>query len=309
MAIIAHIGYPKTATSWFQNYFFPNIKNAYYIPNKEFIEFIKQNSLTFDANYFRNMLISITKNKLGNKKKIIISKEGIIGTTHNFGINGYLTKENAIRLHEIFPSAKILLFIRKQPDIIASSYIQYIKGGGTWGINKYLFHKSYSNINGFNLFSFEHFEYNYIIDLYTKLFGSENVKIFLYESFAENPQKFIKDLSDILNFEIDFNKIIYKKDNPAYRKMILLFAKILNRFTKRKMLNKYYIFHVPYLFSFSQIVLKSLNKIAIFGPYLTPEKILGKGNLNFIENYYKKSNKILVEKYGINEILKYGYKI
>ena len=133
MKPIFHIGYPKTATSWLQKNFFPKIENATYISRHETFEtFVQPNHFDFDADQIRE------KYSLNNKDLKIFSLEGFIGTTHNFGLNGYLTTEHAFRIHRVFPEARIILFIRKQPDIIASSYIQYIKGGGTYSLKKFL---------------------------------------------------------------------------------------------------------------------------------------------------------------------------
>jgi len=202
MKSIFHIGYPKTATSWLQKNFFPNIQNASYVSRHETFEtFVQPNHFEFDVEQI------LKKYSLNNNDLKIFSLEGFVGTTHNFGLNGYLTTEHAFRIHRVFPEARIILFIRKQPDIIASSYIQYIKGGGTYSIKKFLFHQNFQNIAGMPLFNWKYFEYHHVIKLYNELFGSGNVFVFLYEDFAKNGVDFLKRMIAMLQTENKISRI------------------------------------------------------------------------------------------------------
>jgi len=302
MEPIIHIGYPKTGTSWFQLNYFPLAKNAICINNKEVRNnFIKPNSFEFDSKHIRKKILTIPA------KYVILSLEGFVGTTHNFGLHGYLTKEHALRIYEVFPNATILLFIRNQPDIIASTYLQYIRGGGTYNIKKYLFHKNYSGLNSLSFFSFKHFEYHNIIGFYKKIFGDGNIKIFLYEEFLENNLAFSRKLSEILNLDINHNELDFQKVNEGYRRLIKFLALISNRFTEQKMPNKYYLIHIPGWFRFSKHILNNLNKYSVFGRHLNSKDILNNRNYQFIYNYYKESNRDLILKYQLSKIAQYNY--
>ncbi|UCH15518.1 MAG: hypothetical protein JSV22_06025, partial [Bacteroidales bacterium] len=130
---IIHIGYPKTATSWLQKEFFPRASNLTVANRKHIFRKIIE-PYDFIINY-DEIRAWINKNYSG---KVLFSDHGFTGTNHSFGIRNYLIRENAYRLNKIFPEAKIIIFIRNQPDIIASTYLQYLKAGGTYPVSKFL---------------------------------------------------------------------------------------------------------------------------------------------------------------------------
>jgi hypothetical protein len=185
--------------------------------------------------------------------------------------------------------------------------MQYIKGGGTHRFKKYLFHNNFRNINCLTIFSFKHFEYHNIIQLYQRLFGEENVHVFLYEDFLENNHNFLREFNDRLGFDIDMHDIRYTKVNRSYRLFIYPIALVANRFTEKKMLNKYYIFHIPGWFEFYKKILNRLNRYKIFGKYLNTHDLIRKKYYKLISDYYKESNKILLDKYQLTNIKKHNY--
>lgn len=302
MNIFVHIGYPKTGTSWLQQKVFPSIKETTFIPPGKVIDtFFRENSFLLEPELIRKQLVK------ESSKNILLSDHGFIGTTHNFGLHGYLTQEHARRIYQVFPEANILIFIRKQTDIIASSYMQYVKEGGTNSINKYLFHKNFSGLNSLIMFSFEHFEYHNIIQFYKSLFGENNVFIYLYEELLDNPRLFISNFCKETNLSLEIDNLDFSKVNLGYRQHIKSLALIANRFTEQKIPNKYYLFHIPGWLKFSKRALKYLNKSPLVGKYLDPIEILGKKNYSFITEYYKKSNRLLIEKHHLSKILKFKY--
>ena len=304
MKTVFHIGYPKTATSWLQKKYFPYISNACYVGRRDTFEsFIIPSQFEFNPTAIREKIAHC------NKEYQIFSLESFVGTNHNFGMRGYLTTQQAYRIHSVFPNSKIILFIRNQADIIASSYLQYVAGGGTNSIKKYLYHKNIKEIAGLTLFSWEYFEYHHVINLYQGLFGDQNVYVFLFEDFVCNKLNFVQRFSQIMDFKIEFKNIELLKVNPSYRRIIHLLALIANRFTERKMMNKYFILHIPGWFEFSGRSLRYLNQFRIFGKNLGSKDILSQRILYDINNFYKQSNSILVNKYNLVELLEYSYSV
>ena len=299
---IFHIGYPKTATSWLQSCLFPYIKNASYIPRGESARsFIQCSHWDFDPDRVRDKFSKYLDNRL------IFSLEGFIGTTHNFGLNGYMTIEHAQRIKSTYPEASIVLFIRRQTDIIASSYAQYLKGGGTHSIKKFLYHQSLRNLGGLMLFNWQYFEYHHVIRLYQDLFGSNKVHVFLFEDFLQNKRDFIESFCSSLGLEADISQISLFKVNPGYRRIIKWIALITNRFTERKMPNKYYLLHIPGWFRFSKKILLHLNRYKIFGNHLNSRDHLTRNIQKEIQEYYKKSNNILISEFNLERIKDFDY--
>ena len=299
---IFHIGYPKTATSWLQKCLFPYVSNYYYVPRGDTARsFVQCSHWDFDPTSVRKKFSEFSD------KPLLFSLEGFIGTAHNFGLNGYMTVEHAHRIKRAYPDAKIVLFIRRQPDIIASSYAQYIKGGGTHSIKKFLYHQSLRNLGGLMLFNWQYFEYHHVIKFYRDLFGRESVHVFLFEEFVHNKSEFIESFCTKLGLEVNNPDISFFKVNPGYRRMIKWTAMITNRFTERKMPNKYYFLHIPGWFRFSKRILLRLNRYGIFGKYPGSRDYIPRKIHNEIQEYYKKSNDILITDFQMEKLKEYNY--
>jgi hypothetical protein len=304
MSILIHIGYPKTATTWFQLRFFPKIEN-FKIANRDDIInlIIRPNALSFNPKLTRTYFL----NAYGSS--IILSLEGFIGTTHNFGMNGYLISEHARRIYATFPEAKIILFIREQHEIIASSYYQYIVGGGTYSLKRYLQHKFFEDLNGLSLFSFSFFEYDLIINYYQSLYQKEQIFVFLYEDFKSNNRNFLENFCQTFGLIIDLTNLDYRPDKERLRIGLKYLFLIANLFTSRKMLNKYYLIHLPYWFEIYKRYYKRMNHCRIFGSRPKTHKILGQKHYQFISDYYKTSNQKLINEFGLKNITDYNYSV
>jgi hypothetical protein len=302
MKEIIHIGFSKTASSWFQEYFFPYIKNINFINSSIIKEkIININSFNFDSfevrEYFKN----------NSTKRILLSHENLIGPVVSGGFNGIATKELGERIKSVFPEAEIMIFIRNQPDIIASAYLQEIWEGSTYNINSFLFHKGRNLYNKMMMFSFTYFEYDKIIKYYSELFGEKKIHIFLYEDFLNNPSEFLANLSSVFDFDIDISLLKNDKNNTRLRKGLIPFVKTANIFTKRNTIFKYYLMNFPYWFWFSRKLFYYLNKCKIFGNSGSSVLVLGKKNYNYIFDYYKNSNNKLYSNYGLTSIKNYNY--
>lgn len=302
MQPIFHVGYPKTATSWLQKNFFPYIKNGDYIPRRiTFETFVQPSTYAFNPDEIR------LKFPDSKHDYLIFSLEGFIGTNHNFGLNGYMTSEHAKRMHQVYPDAMIILFIRNQYDIISSTYLQYIKGGGTYNIKKFIYHKHLKNIAALTLFNWEYFEYHKVIRMYQKLFGKDNVHIFVYEDFASDTLHFVREMSQSFNFQVDLDNINYSRVNPSSRQLARIFALLANLFTERKMINKYYLVHIPGWFEFSRRIINKMNQNKLFGKRLQSGNILTKRIITDIGNHYRESNNILIDEIKLTQIRNYNY--
>lgn len=153
----------------------------------------------------------------------------------------------------------------------------------------------------------DYFQYHKVIDYYSGLYGKENVHVFLYEEFRESNIRFIASFSKRLELSIDENLISYERVNEGYRSLLIVLRKFFNAFTRKGPLNKYYLLNLPYFDRFIRFVFAKANKSRIFGKRIKTEKILGRENVKDLREYYRQSNQILVEKYGLIDIVKYHY--
>ena len=95
---ILHIGYPKTASTWFQEVFYPNLKNAKYIHRHRVQDLVlKPGAFEWNLDECRQQLTN-------NPARIAICEELLLGRLRAGGVKHFLTKEVANRLFQIFPN-------------------------------------------------------------------------------------------------------------------------------------------------------------------------------------------------------------
>jgi hypothetical protein len=158
-------------------------------------------------------------------------------------LNGHDSKSIADRLYSIFGNVKIIITIRNQPDMIKSTYSQYIKMGGTCRLSKFLDDKDIAG-SRFML----RLKYKDLINYYRQLFGSKNVYVDCYECIKTDPRNFIVRLFQFL--DLDSNKIVneqnlFSRENKGFSNMSLFLKKRINNFFYLPY-NKTPIVHLPY---------------------------------------------------------------
>jgi len=301
--LLIHIGYHKTATTFFQKQLFSN-KQFNLLDRLEIQKQLLQPSpYSFDKNRFNLWL----KKRLVTNKLNIISEEEISGNIHTSGNGRSITYEMAERLSTInVADVHILIMLREQCSMVESCYRQYIKKGGTFSFNNYL----YSEKNGsqrfrFQGFSLEHLKYDNVVRHYQNNFGVERTHCFLYEEFIADKKLFLSLLKPLLDTKQDISEIILEKiANPSLSNLSIFFAKITNRFTVCDPISRGRIFYIPLLnkifMKIYMLIDRSLPRTLIYKKYLSHQ--LEKE----IENYFVESNERLFSDTGLN-LKRYGY--
>ena len=301
MKTIVHIGYPKAASTWLQKSLFPAIEEYEMVPENV----ISQKLLKPGAFVFNGNLTRIEFNKQYQESKII-SEERFLGSFNLGWNNGAYIRELANRLQIVFPEATIIIFIRKQADIIASAYAQYIRDGGTISINRYLNQPPNFTFQNILKFSFEQLEYHRIISFYNTLFDGK-IKVFLFEEIASNLRSFLHRFSMELDVNLNDERIDSSPRNIRYSRTILRLNRCSNIFTRNGSINKYYLIHLPGFHSASKICWNIINRSGIFGKSASTEAILGIDNFKKIVSYYAESNKKLSEYISKELLEKHDY--
>jgi len=304
MSTYIHVGYPKTASTWFYKNFLIFVKNIKVYDRKLIRKcFMEPDAFSFNVDKIKELF------ETNDKIDRWLSDDILLGRLRLGGVRGFITKEMANRLKLVFPDAKIILFIRNQIDILASAYLQYVKSGGNYGINRFFYSEKYygKEANRLILLDTDYFLYDKVFEYYFNLFGTENVHIFLYEDLAENPQKFISDFATQFKLEYDENSISFCPENKGYSNFLLFTRRICNIFSYKGPMNKYYIFHIPKFNYLSEYLHDIANKYRIFSGRPDSKKLLGKINVkNFVE-FYSRSNNRLKDEFGIKGLKKYNY--
>ena len=305
---IVHIGYHKTATTWFQTCFYPFVRNARYIPRAAVQgAFLEDTAFHFQPER--------ALEKLGAKadEKVILCEEGLSGYIHNGGYAGCFSKEMAHRIKAGLPDADIVIFVRNQPSIIAASYQQYVKGGGTHSVRRYLFAESY--VQGARRefakcprFTFEHFEYAPLIAHYQDLFGKDRVHVFAYEAFKAAPQKFLADFAARLGLDAGLKDLSGSTSNRSYGLPTMWIVRVLNMFTNRTVLDKHYIVHVPFWYAIARGIGIALNQLPLLNWSPGPRRLLGPRVHEWIAQRYARANAELKALTGL-PLEDYGYRL
>ena len=303
---ILHIGYPKTGTTWFQSNYYPNVLGIRYIERPKVFASI------IEPDIFSYVPADVQQKFDADNNRIVICEELLLGGIDIGYGNGSYIKEMALRLKGTFPNARVLILVRNQVDMIASWYYQYIRTGGTYSVNRFLYRRNMYNLfyKEYDLFSFKILEYDKIIDLYASIFGAENVDVKVYEDFASNRLGFMQQFAADYGFSFqgDIEKSVCITNNQRYRKGTMRLARVLNFFSVRNHVFKRYILNIPFLFVLSNRFLLAVNKYKFMGRRADNRFILGDGNIKYIRDYYKQSNQRLASMYKL-DLERYGYSL
>jgi len=293
MRPIVHVGYHKTATTWFQHEVYPRATSHRWIPRaKARTALLAPSGLAFDADIARSYL-----GDSDDTRPPVICEENLSGYIHNGGLHGLLAPEAARRIKAVYPDALIVITIRAQPQVISASYVQYVRGGGTMGVRDYL--GSASRMHGAlrhqykaSRFSFEHFEYDRLITFYDRLFGSDSVIVLLYETLRNTPSDFLAELQRRTGLAIDLEAVCYEHRNASFGPVTITLGRILNRFTARSVANKHYLINLPGYYRPRGKLLNLLGRLEGGAP---PGRVLGHAMVDHIRQYYAGSNRRLAQ--------------
>jgi hypothetical protein len=294
---IVHIGYHKTGTTWFQQRFYPRVVGRYYIGRRLVRQaFLAPHALHFDGAAARQALG-------GGLGGIIICEENLSGGLHHGGLAGCQSKDVAERIRAALPDAQIVIFVRRQIDAVASAYVQYVKGGGTFGVERYLFGRDYYGPNApehdeVPRFRFEHFAYDRLISHYDGLFGRASVHVYRYEDFRADPRSFIQAFMVEHGLSAPLDDMDFGTANNGLSGPLLATARLANRFTRRAVADKSCLVHLPGWYKLSRRLIRGAAARGLGGRPLGASDILAPPLRAAIENLYRDSNAALARRIG-----------
>lgn len=308
--ILIHVGYPRTASTFLQEYVFVKnndinylgrigkIKNENWQPYHD-IEYLIStcNENEYDKIKASTLIPLLDKINFSNEKINVISHEGFTRSTRfNLfdGKNNLRTVERLVDLFSLFGNVRIMLCIRKQESIIAShmtSFYQFFKPYNFGLLNLILV---LYNLSIKNKFILDNFKYSDIVNYLTTNEHNRSLILF-YEELKFDKKKFLVKISKFLKIKNTFlkeNRII----NSSNKKNQKINISIFNKFTKN-ITNKITNFtkYKSYLSSISDFI---FIKISYFFPYKTLR--------SKIYDYYIDDNLKINKKYR-KLLIKYGY--
>jgi len=298
---ILHIGYHKTATTWFQRRFYPHVRNARYL-SKAWVEqaLLDAGALLFDPSAVRERLVA----ERADGKRLILCHEGLVGNPHSGGLHGCYTKEMARRLSATLPEASVVIVLRSQVDMIAATYKQYVRAGGTHRPQRYLFPQrylggAYRKPRKIPLFTLDHFDYQALVTHYEGLFGCDNVHVLLYETFREDGPGFVRAMAERFGLDVDVDTLSFRQENVSLRRNLLPLARALNRLTVKNVADKRCVADLLPSHMTVRRLLDPLNATALAGPVLGPRELLGADVVAEIEDRFRAGNAALAKARGL----------
>lgn len=294
-APLFHIGYHKTATSWFQQVFYPRVRNRRYVPQvKVRSAFLAPHALHFDPAQARHVI--------GERYEgLICCEENLTGGLHSGGLAGCQSKDMALRIRAAYPDAHIVIFIRDQVEAIASAYVQYVKGGGTHAIDRYLFGGERLGPRAperdeIPRFRFEHFAYDRLIAHYDTLFGEERVHVYRYEDFRADRRAFLTRYARRHGLDVAIDEIELNIVNPGLGLAALLAMRMANFLTRRAVADKGCLLHVPGWYKISRRAMRRLASSGWSGRPARADEIMPATLIQAIGHRFRESNLRLEER-------------
>ena len=308
-APIVHIGFHKTATSWFQTAVYPRV-TSHRLVHRELVRsiFMDSDAFHFDPADARRRL-ELDSDLLPP----LICEEDLSGILHIGAASTYIAKDVAHRVHATMPDARIVIFVREQVDAAASWYLQYLKEGGTASAKRYLFPDEYLYPGRLMLFKtarfdFAQLDYTGLIQAYDELFGREQVHVLAYEDIKKDSAAVLAQMERSLGFTIAGEGIPGDRVNPAYRAGIVPLARAMNHFTGRQVANKRTLVHLPYWFRIRRELLNRLNALPLFGRRPGASTLLDRPARKWISERFASSNAWLAERMG-RDLAALGYAV
>ena len=292
--LVIHLGYPKTATTFFQSEIFNGSSQINYLGKPFKNTFPKIEKIIMSSNEedfkskFPELLDLFSLMNLQDRKLNLISNEGfLLFKKHN---NNFLTTLFRLKkiCDELDIDLKFFFVIRNQKELLISYFIQAEKYLKSQKITLKDILNSLTNNKHSEFLDFFNFH-----DIYVQIKKIDpDVRVFLYEEFREYPKVFINDLCKYLKINNDFNADYKLEINKTTNKL-----NFINRLK----------FHVKNKSFFNNINLKINFFIfnTIFRSTQRKKNQLLKKE-KFIKKYFYKNN-LLINKIMKDKLTKNNY--
>jgi hypothetical protein len=233
-----HIGFHKTATTWFQNQVFSEHPQIQYLgkaypdhPSYRMSELkekiISEPDTTFSPDDRKDELHHILDDHPLNGFRIHgMSYEGLSAGNNWFGGRTFYVADRLKKVFDDF-DVKILMGIREQRTMVESMYSEYVKLGGSESLNRLLF-SPFTQADDL----LDKLKYAPIIEYYQKIFGEDSVKVYLFERFKNEKMAVLEELCNFLQIKPPQlnEETVRKKSNARLSSVGLNAMRIANHF-------------------------------------------------------------------------------
>lgn len=203
--VVVHVGYHKTGSSWLQEELFPVLEDvAVPLDFGTILEaIVTPHPFVFDEAKFWDEYGATLRAAASKTNVTVLSSERLSGSPHSGGYDSRILTQ---RIQRLFPEAKILVVVREQMQMIASNYREYIRGGGTCSLKRYL---NPPVANHRPMFDPDYFRYDKFVEQYYEAFGTDQVKVLPFEWLKARPKRFVSEVCGFLGAAYDFDDISF----------------------------------------------------------------------------------------------------
>ena len=231
-----HIGYPKSASTALQNFYFSKHPECYHMGNgyksqgnkyvDEGIEIVAEVDIRFKKQFLYDEKVSLSRLQPHFDEA---AEQGFkaVGLSSEFFCfplgNEVDTVEKATRLRGLFgPHTVIVISIREQFSLLKSLYLEMLQGGYPGTYRKFL---EYTLLYQVRSWCYD-FCYDKIFDTYANLFGKKNVCMIPFELLKESPTVYLGSIAKSLGIEnsiTELRNVNQKREAPGYYEQLLRF--------------------------------------------------------------------------------------
>ncbi|MDX2360035.1 MAG: sulfotransferase [Crocinitomicaceae bacterium] len=197
--LVFHIGHHKTGSTWMQQHYF-QAEDQFHLLN--------DTKLPWDDVLCREIIINRSPEKcqqLIEERKIddkinVISAERLAG--HPIS-GGFDMEPIAKCLHQVSPTAKVIIVTRPPQSFVKSAYKQLIREGYRGKLQDFLFFNYWKTAGATKAY----FLQQDAVSTYTHLFGEQNVLELEFENFKEDKSSFITKINQFLGADVNIETL------------------------------------------------------------------------------------------------------
>lgn len=240
--ILLHIGYHKTATTWFQSELFSRPELDFSLLSARNLvhrAFCIPHPLADGRDDYVRQVVSEAQEATARGQYFVVSHERLSGYPASGGFDARML---AGRLKSHFPNARIFCLFREQRAMILSAWRQQVIDGGGLSLLRFI-DPPEPKIRRMPLFDPAMYRYSRLLELYRGLFGAENVLFRPYEAFRAQPAQELTGLADLLQNDrlrhsAERLSTNMSTPNPSVAMPILMLQRLLNAHFARTQLSQ-----------------------------------------------------------------------
>jgi hypothetical protein len=197
--LVIHVGIRKSATTWLQDSFFDRHPSVNYIGKTT--NYYPQ--WLIDLHYMDDFEFSRHRRDIQKSLMAELRDDSVNLLSSEAFTNTAVIWQQAHRISEIFPRARILITIRDPIDTLISHYkLDVAEGRYHFPLEDYLdwSRTPYDLVKRKPIFLPDFF-YNEMIELYRDLFGAHNVCTLRYEDMVSSPDDYFYSMHSFLGLE------------------------------------------------------------------------------------------------------------